>query len=75
MPCIWYCDYIGHSVWLCIMDNDEFFVWYMPAQDFPVPVPKVLGQEGCQVQRLAIGFPVQGETLEPLVAAKFPFPV
>ncbi len=57
------------------MDNDEFFVWYMPPQAFPVPVPKVVRQNGCQVQRLAIGFPVQRETLEPLVTAKFPFPV
>ena len=57
------------------MDNDEFFVWYMPPQAFPVPVSKVLRQESCQVQRLAIGFPVQREPLEPLVTTKFPFAV
>ena len=57
------------------MDNDELFVWHMPPQAFPVPVAKVLWQEGCQVQWLAIGFPVQRETLEPLVTAKFAFPV
>ena len=77
MPGIWDREYVGtrHPVWRRIMDNDEFFVCYKPPQAFPVPVPKVLGQEGCQVQRLSIGFPIQRKTLEPLVTAKFTFAV
>jgi len=77
VPGVWNREYVGawHPVWRRVMNDDELFICYVPPQTFPVPVPKPFRKECREIQRLAMGFPVQRKALEPLVPAKVRFAV